>query len=222
MREVNGVFIFSTVAEIIDSAHAALLIVDMQNDECSSDGWFAEQGRDVSHVGAIVPRIRELIDGARAAAVPVIFIEQTTLPANRSDPPAWLYFKTRDGRTRTDYDLDGTWGQETVAELGKQQTDIVVRKNRPSAFHLTNLDVILRAHGVQSVVICGNTTQGCVLATTLEASFHDYYTVLVEDCVQSFDQEQHDIALRFLCSRYDVVPAAQVLDTWRVAAEGGN
>lgn len=217
MREVNGVSIFSTVGEIVDPAHTALLVVDMQNDECSPDGWFAQQGRDVSHVAAIVAGVRQLIDVARAAGVPVVFIEQTTLPANRSDPPAWLYFKTRDGRARTDYNLDGTWGQETVAALGKQSTDIVVRKNRPSAFHLTNLDVILRAHGVQSVVICGNTTQGCVLATTLGASFHDYYTVLAEDCVQSLNQEQHEIALRFLRSRYDVVPSAQVLDRWRVA-----
>ena len=219
MRTVNGTTIYSTVAEIIDPAHTALLVVDMQNDECHPDGWFAQQGRSVSGIAAIVPRVRALIDAARGAGVRVVFIQQTTLASNQSDPPAWLYFKTRDGRTRTDYNLDGTWGQEVLSELGRRPEDVTIKKYRPSAFHLTSLDLLLRAQVVESVVICGNTTQGCVLATTLDASFHDYFTVLVEDAVQSFSQEQHENALRFLGSRYDLMTAEAVVRSWQNVTE---
>src|SRR5579859_9991 len=115
MREVNGVSVYDSITEILSPAHTALLVVDMQNDGCHPDGWWAKQGRDVSRVLEVIPRVQKLIGAARRAAVLVVFIEQTTLPDNGSDPPAWLYFKTRDGRRRTDYTLDGSWGQRTVA-----------------------------------------------------------------------------------------------------------
>lgn len=220
MKTVNGIQVYSSLTEILDPQHTALLVVDMQNDEVSSQGWFAQQGRDVSQIQTIIPAMRKMIDVARQSNVPVVFIEQTTLPDNRSDPPGWLYFKTRDGRQRTDYTLDGSWGQQTIDELGPIPTDIRVRKHRPSAFHLTNLDLILRAQGVDSVAVCGNVTQGCVLATSLDAAFHNYYTVLVADCVQSFSQEQHENALRFLASRYDFVTSEGGADIWRTARQG--
>ena len=58
-----------------------------------------------------------------------------------------------------------------------------------------------------------------MLATTLDASFHNYFTVLVEDCVQSFSQEQHENALRFLRSRYDLKTAEDVRQAWQHARE---
>src|SRR5262249_39068328 len=99
--------------------------------------------------------------------------------------------------------LEGTWGQDLLEELGARPDEVRVKKNRPSAFHRTNLDMILGAAGIRSVVVAGVITQGCVLATLLDASFHDYYVVLADDCVQSFDQAQHENALRFVRSRYD-------------------
>jgi ureidoacrylate peracid hydrolase len=215
MRTVNGASVFSTVEEILAPSHTALLIVDMQNDMCHPDGWFSRQGRDGGAIRSIVPAIRVLLDAARDSGVLPVFIEQTTLPDNGSDPPGWLYFKTRDGRTRTDYTLDGSWGQAVLEELRPDPTDIIVKKNRPSAFHATNLDLILRSHRVESVLVTGCVTQGCVLATTLGASFAGYYTVLCADAVQSHSPRQHEVALEFLGSRYDLVGHADVAALWR-------
>lgn len=211
MKTVNGVILFSELGEIVRPEHTALLVVDMQNDMCRSDGWMASNGRDVAAITSMVPRLIALLESARLARVHVVYVQQTTLPGNASDSPAWLYFKTRDGRTRTDYTLDGAPGHRILDELAPRPGETIVKKFRPSAFHETSLDLLLRAAGIESVVVCGVITQGCVLATLLDASFHGYYTVLAEDCVQSYDQEQHENALRFARSRYDVAPSNTIV-----------
>ena len=217
MRTVNGREIYSTIEEILAPAHTALVIVDMQNDMCHPEGWFSQQGRDGGPIRSVVPQIARLLEAARSAGALPVFIEQTTLPGNLSDPPGWLYFKTRDGRARTDYTLEDTWGQEVLRELSPRADEPIVKKNRPSAFHDTNLDIVLRSCGIESVLITGCVTQGCVLATTLGASFSGYYTVLARDSVQSHNQHQHEIALQFLGSRYDLVGHDEVIRVWQSA-----
>jgi nicotinamidase-related amidase len=222
VRNVNGAEVFSSLAEIVDPAHTALLVIDVQNDGVRADGWFARNGKDVTAAAAMLPRLIALVRAARGAGVLPVFIQQTTLQANRSDSPAWLYFKTRDGRTRTDYELDGTWGHQVIDELAVTGDDVQVKKFRPSAFHGTSLDAILKANGIRSVVTCGVITQGCVQATTMDASFHDYYTVLAEDCVASYSPPLHDNALTFLKSRYDAVTGDELAALWAAGDRGAG
>lgn len=220
MKTINGVEVFSELEEILNPAHTALLIVDMQNDGCLDNGWFAQNGKDVTHIQQIFPQLEKLLQSARSSDVMRVFVEQTTLPHNLSDPPAWLYFKTRDGRTRTDYTIDGTWGQQTIDLLKPTEGEVIIRKNRPSAFFRTNLDVVLRAKGIKSVLVTGTITQGCVLATILEASFNGFYTVFVPDCVQSYSQELHGVAIQFLKSRYDSISSDDAIELWGKAGLG--
>jgi ureidoacrylate peracid hydrolase len=219
MKTVNGVEVFDSLEEMVQPRHTALIVVDVQNDCVRPDGWFARNGKDVSPIQQVLPRIVELVEAARAAGVLVVFIEQTTLPDNRSDSPAWLHFKTRDGRLATDYTLDGSWGQQTIDELRVGPDELRVRKYRPSAFHGTSLDTILRAHGVLSVITCGVVTQGCVQATTMDASFHDYYTVFARDCIGGFTASLHENALTFLGSRYEAANVETLRAIWASAAD---
>ena len=222
MKTVNGVEIYSTVEEILDRSHCALLVVDVQNDLVRSDGWFPQNGKPVDHIQRVLPNVVELVDAARETDVPIFFIEQTTMPNNASDSKAWLYFKTRDGRTRTDYNMDGSWGQQTVDELKVQPHEIRVRKFRPSAFLGTSLEAMLRARGIESVLVCGTVTQGCVQATVTDASFHDFYTVFAHDCVGSTNEALHENALVFLKSRYDSVDVTAVRRIWTRGNEKGS
>ena len=219
MRELGGVSFFDRVEEILDPRHTALVVVDMQQDFCSPEGHFARAGRDVSRIAAIVPAIANLVGTARSLGVPVVHIMQTTLANHASDSPAWMYFKTRDGKA-PNYTMDGSWGQEIVPELAPDPGEPVVKKHRPSAFYLTDLDLILRNRGIATVAICGCITQGCVQATTMDASFHDYYSVLIKDCVQSTNQELHENALKFLGSRYDLVTSEELARIWS-SPQGG-
>jgi nicotinamidase-related amidase len=213
VKEISGIPFYDQLSEILDPEHCALLVVDMQNDFCSPTGHFARNGKSISAVQSIVEPIARLLEYARGQQVPVLHTQQTTAPGLASDSPAWLYFKTRDGKA-PDYTLEGSWGHDFVTELQPLAGEPVVRKYRPSAFLGTDLDRLLRSLGVETVVIAGCLTQGCVQATAMDASFHDFYTVVVADCVQSNSQEQHLNALRFLRSRYDVLPSSDVQRAW--------
>lgn len=212
MKTVQGREIPSISSELLDPARTALLVIDFQNDFLSDDGHYARHGRDVARMRAIVPSLRQLVDAARNSGARVVFVQQSTLTDGASDSDAWLYFKTRDGKS-PDYTLAGSWGEE-LFELEPRHGEPRLRKFRPSAFHGTNLAEMLREMGVDTVVTCGVLTQGCVLATTLDASFHDFYTVIAKDAVAGPSSELHDVALTFLASRYDCLGNDEIVRAW--------
>src|SRR3981081_1216223 len=95
MVEVDGKQVFSTLEELVDPAHTALVIVDMQRDFCSAGFSFEQQGIDISMYPAMVPRLVRLAEGARATGIPVIYIMMTRLPDSKIESPAQLRFTMR-------------------------------------------------------------------------------------------------------------------------------
>ena len=164
----------------------------------------------------MLPRLRTFLAGARELGVPVIHLQQTTLPDGKSDSPAWLYLKTRDGKS-PDYTLDGTWGWQFVDGCGPAAGEVVVRKHRSSGFVHTNLETILRAHGVKTVVMAGTTTQGCVESTAREASHNDFHAVVVRDCVATTNRKLHEASLLVQAVRHEIIPSDQILAIWSAA-----
>lgn len=213
--------------EVLSPQHTALLMIDMQNDFISAEGKFALGGRDSSAIQKIVPTCRELLDAAREAGVFVVHIQQATLPGGQSDGGGWLAFKSRDGKAPS-YALPGTWGWEHVDELKPYQNgeeeiyEPVVRKYRPDAFLYTALDTILRSNQIQSVICCGCTTEGCVLATVMGAAFHDYYTCVAEDAVATSVPDAHEHALWLMRKRYIVRTVGEITDCWKLEIQGGE
>ncbi|HVA86101.1 MAG TPA: cysteine hydrolase [Candidatus Saccharimonadales bacterium] len=213
MRTIADIPFCADVEEILVERRSALLIVDMQNDFCTTEGHFDRNGKDIKAIRSIVPKVVRLLAAARDHHVPVLFAKQTTMPNLASDSPAWLYFKTRDGKS-PDYTIDGTWGQDIISDLTVRSDDVVLKKFRPSAFHRTDLAASLNARKIEALVIAGCITQGCVQATATDASYNDYYVVIAEDCVQSTSQAFHENALQFLRSRYDVISSAAIHGYW--------
>jgi nicotinamidase-related amidase len=80
MIEVEGKQVFSELAELVDPEHTALVVVDMQRDFCVPGWAFDTLGVDISMYPPMIPRLVRLIEGARAAEVPIIYIQMTTLP----------------------------------------------------------------------------------------------------------------------------------------------
>jgi ureidoacrylate peracid hydrolase len=220
MLEIAGKQVFTTLEELVDPAHAALLVVDMQRDFCTPGGAFDKLGVDISMYPAMVPRLARLIDGARAAGVPVFHIQMTVLPGRISDSPAQIRFNLRlhlgsDGVVEPlDYTPDGSEGQQIIPELAPRDGDVVIKKYRSSAFWGTNLDLLLRANGIKTCVVSGCTTEGCVESTARDAMFGDYYVVIPEDCVASDDRAQHDASLLLMRHRFDLAPSDAILGVW--------
>jgi nicotinamidase-related amidase len=174
-----------------------------------------------------VPRLGALVDGAHAAVVRVAYVLMTVLPGRASESPAQIRFNMRMqlGHTRGDalsYTADGSEGQRVIPELDVRDYDLVVKKYRSSGFMGTNLDLLLRSNGIQTVVVTGCTTEGCVESTARDAMFADYYVVLAEDCVASDDHEQHEASMLLMRHRFDIAGSGEILGHWSRATARAN
>lgn len=213
MRRINGIEVLDSLEEFVDPRHAAVIVVDMQNDFCHGDGHYARHGKDISAMAASVPGVVDFVRAAQARGVLVVFVRQVTLPHHMSDSPAWLRFKCRDGKT-PEYTLKDSWGAALVDGLVPGDRDLVVEKHRPDAFVRTPIDGLLRARGIQSLIVLGNATEGCVESTVRGGSYHDYYVVVVKDLVSSPNPVLHEGSMRLFEARYPLAGAARIRSIW--------
>ena len=94
-----------------------------------------------------------------------------------------------------------------------RQRDIIVNKRMASAFHETNLQSVFTFHGVDTVVITGGSTSGCVRATVVDALSRSYRCIVPEECVADKHESPHFANLYDIALKYgDVIPVAEVLD----------
>ncbi len=213
--------VYTTLAELVDPQHTALVVVDMQNDFCKPTWAFDQLGINLSMYPEMIPRLAGLIARAREYKVPIIYIQMTVLPGRISESPAQIRFNMRlhvASHFVTEplrYTVEGTPGQEIINELKPQSGDLLVRKYRSSGFWGTNLDMLLRSNNIHSVIITGCTTEGCVESTARDALFNDYYVILPQDCVASDDPQQHEASLFLMRHRFDVVSSSDILATWQ-------
>ena len=221
MITIENKVVYTTLAELVNRKHTAVIVVDMQNDFCKAGWTFDRLGIDISMYPSMLPRLSRLLTGARDIGVQVIYIQMTVLPNRMSDSPAQIRFNLRlhlasHGATQPMlYTIEDTPGQEIIAELAPEPGDLVVRKYRSSGFWGTNLDMLLRSNGIETVIVTGCTTEGCVESTARDAMFKDYYVVLPEDCVASDDPRQHEASLFLMRHRFDVVLSNDILTTWK-------
>jgi ureidoacrylate peracid hydrolase len=205
--------------EALDPKMSVLVIVDVQNDFCHEDGAAAKLGLDVSAVQDVVPRIVELIDLARDADVPRIYLRGEHNRWTNSDN--WL---ARGGKgtsvnaERIPMVESGSWGAEFY-RVNPRPDELVIVKHRYSGFAYTPLELALQTLRARNVVICGTATNVCVEATARDAIMRGYYPVVVADCVASGQPALHRAALEDMGEYLgDVVPVEEVRRAWGVRA----
>jgi len=219
MKKIHGMLVCETIEELLYPDWCAVLAIDIQNDAFRREGKLARAGNDISGMIDVLPQCAAFIREARKLTVPVIHIRIVDLPEGRSDSPSWLRAKGAMSNV-VDFFVEGSWGAEICEECAPLRGETVITKHRPSAFVGTNLDAILREQGIKTVVVIGEQTPGCVEATYRDAAYHDYYNVLVEDCVAAFRRDLHEASMKIQKARHDVCAAAQVLDVWRAYRDG--
>jgi nicotinamidase-related amidase len=221
MFTIGNKDVYSTLAELVDARHTAVVVVDMQNDFCKPEGTFGQLGIGLAMYPPMIPRLARLLAAARTAGALIIYIKMTVLPGRRCESPAQLRFNMRLHRQSHPtsepllYTVEGTPGQEIISELAPETGDLIVRKYRSSGFWGTNLDMLLRSNAIETVIMTGCTTEGCVESTARDALFNDYYVVLPEDCVASDDPRQHEASLFLMRHRFDVVMSEDILAVWQ-------
>jgi nicotinamidase-related amidase len=226
--EIAGKQVFTELSELVAPAHTALLLIDMQRDFVERDGLFGSLGIDLSMYDETRPRLAALLEVARRHGVLVIHVQNTALPKRMSDSPAQIRFNlrmhesARRGGPPLRYTVPGTPGHEFVEELTPLPDELVVRKYRSSAFWGTNIELLLRSNGIQTVVVGGCTTEGCVESTARDALFCDNYVVIAGDCVGSDDKEQHDASMLLMRHRFDMASSSEIAAIWRAAERDGE
>lgn len=164
----------------------ALLIIDMQND-------FIREGSPLRIGGAeaVIGNMAHLLDLFRRSGHPVIHI----LRIHRKDGSD-VEISRRDLFRRTPFAVEGTPGSEVIRELSPRPGEYTIHKNRMSAFMSTDLDLLLRSLGVDTLVVTGVQTPNCIRTTVFDAFALNYETYLVKDAVAAQTVEIHESNVR--------------------------
>jgi nicotinamidase-related amidase len=184
-------------------ARPALLIVDMQRDFVDPDA----PATCAPMAGERLPAVKELLNAARAAAIPVFFSQGLVSP-DLADVGLW-----KGAHAAGTVQVEGTPGAEIVAELQPQPGEKVIRKRRPSVFFATDLEVFLRGSHVDTLLLAGSSMSGCVRATAVDAFSRDYRTMIVRECVIDRSVAVLEASLFDMNKKYaDVVALAEVIE----------
>ncbi len=219
MRRIESKLVYDTLDEIVAPERTALIVVDMQNEFCSPDGIPGKNGANVKPVKAIVPTLQRLLQTARSTSVRVLYLRHTHEPDLSNLSPARLsFYAMLYGGSITPYHaIRGTWGHKIVPELTPEEGEIVINKDRSSGFFATNLDLLLRSNGIESVVISGMATHACVESTARDAGFYDYYVVVVKDGVADYSRKLHQASLLTMSNRCNMATSEEIVAVWKRA-----
>ncbi|MFI4933720.1 MAG: cysteine hydrolase family protein [Caulobacterales bacterium] len=210
----------AALAEMIDPARSALLVVDVQEDFASPTGAMARMGADLSGVNAVVGRIAELIEAARGAGATVAFTQVMTSAA--TDSKALKLLNARRGRSPDALEIcrQGERGS-AYHRVSPRPGEIQATKRLFNAFHGTRLDEDLRERGVGTLVVAGLTTNCCVDATCRDAFHRDFNVLVVSDATDAYGGETQTNALVALSENCALITdTAAVLATWNPRPRG--
>ena len=179
----------------IDLKRLVLIIIDMQNAFVSKGGMFDLWGYDISNGLRIVEPIKKIVAVARERKVKVIYVAHRLSPDLRDiNPSSPFYHKNilvsyrEQPEIRDKLIIRGTWGAEFVKELRPQEDDIVVEKQRYSAFVGTNLDMILNTYDTKYIAFTGVATNICVESSLRDSSHLEYFPILISDAAASVSE----------------------------------
>jgi nicotinamidase-related amidase len=164
----------------VDFHRAAVLPMDLQRGVVSvyvkDEGW--------------LERVTTVLRHARQRQVPVIHVRVAFRPGVPEASPRNMFLSAIKASLPHQRFFQGETGAIHPA-VGPEDTDLLVTKTRVSAFAGTDLDLLLRALNIETLVLFGLATSGVVLSTALQAADLDYRVVIVKDCCVDLDAEVH-------------------------------
>jgi maleamate amidohydrolase len=175
---------------------------------CGSVGWDA------------IPHLRNLIDAARVSRIPVFYSTGIPPRPDQFDRGAWTY-KNRRGAEDRSSPVAGVRGNDIVAEIAPAAHEFLIQKQKPSIFFGTPLPGYLVDLGVDTLIVCGTTTSGCVRATVLDGFNLNYRISVVEECTFDRFESTHAMNLFDMNAKYaDVVGVGEAMAYMRALQPG--
>lgn len=192
-----------------DIAHAALLLIDLQNDFLDPRGAYGRAGQSAPEIAVLPERLAPLADAFRANGGLVIATQFTLVPGRGGEPLISPHLKQLRPFLATGDFAPGSWGQSTVARL--QPVDVVIEKIAYSAFHMTRLDWVLRKLGVEQLIVGGIVTNGGVASTVRDAHVRDIAVTVLSDGAAAFSPKIHAAAIEGLRPVARIATIAEVM-----------
>jgi len=176
---------------------------------CGLAGWRA------------LPHIQSVLHAARSAKIPVVHITMLS----ESGMIGWYEAAHRDSAPNAPPDEAARErrrrGAQIMDEVAPMAGEVVLKKTAPSAFFGTPLASHLTFHGVDTLIICGEATSGCVRATIVDGASHRYRMQVVEEAVFDRHEATHAMNLFDMHQKYaDVRPADDMIAYLKTLSQG--
>jgi nicotinamidase-related amidase len=188
----------------------ALIVIDMQRDFAEPGGFGESLGNDVSRITKIIPTVKRLIEGFRAAGLPVIHTMECHKPDLSDLPPAK---QNRGNPTLRIGDMGpmgriliaGEPGTAILPELAPIKGETVIEKPGKGAFYATDLGAVLSLKGIEQLVFAGVTTEVCVQTSMREANDRGFECLLATDATESYFPEFKEAAIAMIHAQGAIV-----------------
>jgi biuret amidohydrolase len=187
----------------VDLGRAALVIIDMQRDFLEPGGFGEALGNDVSRLQAAVDPCRQVLDAARRLGMLVIHTREGHRPdlsdapphkVVRGDPASRIGAPGPMGRIL----VRGEPGHDIIPELYPLKDEPVIDKPGKGAFYQTDLELMLHNRDIDTLFVCGVTTEVCVNTTVREANDRGFRCIVLSDCCGSYFPEFHAAGLAMI------------------------
>jgi biuret amidohydrolase len=187
----------------VDLSKSALVIIDMQRDFLEPGGFGAALGNDVSILQAAVGPCRETLSAARAIGMLIIHTREGHRPDLTDAPP----HKVERGDPATRIGAPGPMGRilvrgepghDIIPELYPLPNEPVIDKPGKGAFYQTDFELMLKNRGIDTLFVCGVTTEVCVNTTVREANDRGFRCIVLSDCCASYFPKFHEAGLAMI------------------------
>jgi nicotinamidase-related amidase len=187
----------------LDWASTALVIIDMQRDFMEPGGFGETLGNDVSQLARAVQPIASVLHAARDRGMLVVHTREGHLPDLSDAPPAKIERGAPSKRIGDPGPMGrilirGEAGHDIIPALYPLDSEIVIDKPGKGAFYATELGDVLQKYGIESLLVCGVTTEVCVNTTVREANDRGYRCVVLSDGCASYFPEFHEMGLKMI------------------------
>jgi nicotinamidase-related amidase len=182
----------------LDPATTALLVIDLQVDFLSEDGYLARKGYDTAPLRAILPNVNAVIESARKAGCLIIHTRQGHRADLADVMRVTLKRQLRSTLAKTPMLIRSSPGFQIVPKIPIHEDDIIIDKTANGGFTHTDLEHVLHVQGITHLMFAGCTTDVCVHSTLREANDRGFECMLIEDCCASGDAYAHAAAVHMV------------------------
>lgn len=187
----------------VDWGTTALVIIDMQRDFMEPGGFGETLGNDVSQLARAVAPIAAVLKAARETGMMVVHTREGHLPDLSDAPPAKIErgapsLRIGDPGPMGRILIRGEAGHDIIPALYPVEGEIIIDKPGKGAFYATTLGADLKARDIDTLLVCGVTTEVCVNTTVREANDRGYRCIVIADGCASYFPEFHEMGLKMI------------------------